>query len=393
MMGSMVTYVALPFQIKELTNSYVAVGLLGAAQLVPLVVFGLWGGALADAMDRKKLVVMTECGLFIATVVLLINSLLPSPRLWLIYVVAIVFTIFDALQRPSLDAITPRVVAHDQLAAASALNSLRHNIGMIAGPALGGIVIASGGVGAGYAFDALTFIGSIALLIAIKPVPSSHDGLRPSLTAITEGLRYAWSRKDLLGTYAIDMAAMILAFPIAIFPFIAERFSDKPWVLGLLYSAMAVGSLIATLTSGWTAHIHHHGRAIVVAAAIWGAGIAVFGLMDNIWLSLLFLAVAGGADMISGIFRTLIWNQTIPDEYRGRLAGIELLSYATGPQLGQVRVSSMAALTSLRFSVAAGGVMCVAATCALVAALPTLWQYDARTDENAVRERNIRKNR
>ena len=392
-MGSMVTYVALPFQVKELTDSYIAVGLLGAAQLIPLIVFGLWGGALADAMDRRKLVLVTEFGLFLATCALLTNALLPSPSLALIYVIAVVFTVLDALQRPSLDAITPRVVPHDQLAAAGALNSLRHNIGMIVGPALGGIVIASGGVAAGYAFDAITFVASVMLLASMKPVPSSHDALRPSLASITEGIRYAWSRKDLLGTYAIDMAAMVLAFPIAIFPFIAERYPDQPWVLGFLYSAMAVGSLVATLTSGWTARIHHHGRAIVAAAATWGAGIAVFGLMDNIWLSLLFLAIAGGADMISGIFRSLIWNQTIPDEYRGRLAGIELLSYATGPQLGQVRVSAMAAFTSLRFSVAAGGVMCVAATVALVAALPTLWKYDARTDENAVREREIRKNR
>ena len=245
-MGSMVTYIALPFQVKELTDSFIAVGLLGAAQLVPLIVFGLWGGALADAMDRKKLVLLTECGLFVATVVLLTNAVLPSPQLWLIYLIAVLFTDLDALQRPSLDAITPRVVAHDQLAAAGALNSLRHNLGMIVGPALGGVVIATGGVAAGYAFDALTFVGSVMLLGAMKPVPSSGDAMRPSLSSIMGGISYAWSRKDLLGTYAIDMAAMILAFPIAIFPFIAERYPDRPWVLGFLYSAMAVGSLVAT---------------------------------------------------------------------------------------------------------------------------------------------------
>lgn len=386
-LGSMVTYVALPFQLKELTGSFVAVGLLGAIQLVPLIVFGLWGGALADALDRRRMVLLTEVGLLGCSTVLLLNAVAETPRVWVVYVVAAVFTTLDALQRPSLDSIVPRVVPADQLAGAAALQSLRFNVGMILGPALGGVVIAAHGVGWGYGIDVASYVLSLVLILRMRPVPAQPDAERPSLSSITDGIRYAWSRKDLLGTYVIDMVAMLLAFPVAVYPFVAERFPEHPWLLGMLYSALAIGSLIATLTSGWTRRVHRHGRAIAIAATVWGLAIAGFGLADQVWLLLLFLVLAGAADMISGVFRSVIWNMTIPDALRGRLAGIELLSYATGPQLGQVRVSSVAALTSLRFSIVSGGVLCAAATGALAGALPALWRYDDRTNEHAVNER------
>jgi MFS family permease len=391
-LGSMVTYVALPFQVKELTGSYLAVGLLGLVELFPLIAFGLYGGALADALDRRRLVLVTEATLAVMSALLLVNALLPQPQLWPIYVFAVAVAALDGLQRPSLEALVPRIVAYDKQAAAAALSSLRGTIGMILGPAIGGILVATAGVWSAYLVDVLSFGASLIALALMRAVPPALEAEPPSLRRILDGLGYAWSRKDLLGTYLVDLSAMFFAFPYALFPFVADAL-HAPWSLGLLYSAGYVGSMLATLTSGWTSHVHHHGRAIVWAAAAWGAAIAAFGLSTNVWWALGFLVVAGGADMTSGLFRMLMWNQTIPDAMRGRMAGIEMLSYSIGPQLGQVRSSVMARMFSLRTSIFAGGVSCVLATGLLAFVLPALWTYDSRTDVNAVRERGIREER
>ncbi|TJZ56098.1 MFS transporter [Streptomyces piniterrae] len=387
--GSALTFVALPLQLKELTGSTLAVGSLGAVEIVPLIVFGLYGGALADAMDRRRLIVWSEVALGLLSVLLLLNSLLPDPLVWPLYVVAAATSALTGLQRPALDAIVPRIVPHEQLAAAAALNSLRWQIGTIAGPAVAGGLLAYAGLRWAYAADAATFVISVVLTLRLAPSPASHDAEKPSLRGIAEGARYAWSRKELLGTYAIDLTAMLFAFPLAIFPFLADEL-DAPWALGLMYAALPAGSLLVSLTSGWTSRVHRQGRAVVLAAAAWGLAMAAAGRMHSIWLVLLFLTVAGSCDMISGIFRSAMWNQTIPDELRGRLAGIELLSYSVGPQLGQVRVGGMAALTSVRTSVWAGGVLCFGAVGLLALGLPKLLAYDARTDEHARRLRERR---
>jgi MFS family permease len=202
-------------------------------------------------------------------------------------------------------------------------------------------------------------------------------------------VRYAWGRKDLLGTYAIDTLAMVLAFPWAVFPFVAARY-DAPWALGLLYAASSVGATIASLTSGWTTRVHRHGRAIVVAASAYGLAVAGFGLSSSLALALVFLVVAGAFDMVSGLFRMLVWNQSIPDSLRGRMAGIELLSYAIGPQLGNARVSFVAQSRGLATSIASGGILCAAGVLALAAALPSLWRYDVRTSADVERVKQSR---
>jgi MFS family permease len=392
-LGSMITYVALPYQVAQITGSFVAVGLIGVAELLPLVVFGLYGGALADSVDRKVMVIATEIAAALFVTLLLLNSLLPSPQLWILYVVAMLLAAVDGLQRPSLDAMIPRVVAHDQLAAASALNSLRWQLGTVVGPAIGGLLLSAGGAVAAYGVDVATYGISIVLLLRLRSIRAAGaDSDRPSLRHIGEGVRYAWSRKDLLGTYAIDLIAMIFAFPYALFPFLAEDLGGA-WTLGLLYSAGAVGSLVVTLTSGWTAGVHRHGRAIVFSASLWGLGIALVGVTNSLAWVLLFLAIAGGADMVSGIFRTVMWNQTIPDDVRGRMAGIELLSYSIGPQLGQLRSSTAASLTSLRTSFVSGGILCMVGVGIAAVALPTLWSYDDRTNVDAIRERERRRER
>lgn len=387
--GSMITYVAVPFQIKEMTNSYILVGLSGVVEIVPLILFGLYGGVLADYVDRKKMIWITELASCALVAILLINSLAPEPNLILIYVVIGLFAAVNGLQRPSADAILPRLVAHADLPAATALMSMRWQVGVIVGPTIGGILISTFSISLGYIVDIGTFLLSLLLLLRVRNVPANPEAEKPSLAGLLAGIRYAFNRQDLLGTYLIDLAAMFFAMPTALIPFWADQLG-APWALGFLYAAGTVGALSVTLTSGWTSKYRFHGRAVIWAAIGWGAAIALAGLSNSLLLVLLFLALAGAADMVSALFRGTIWNQTIPDGLRGRLAGIELLSYSIGPLAGQMRAASMAAVTSLSFSVTFGGILCVLSVAILALFLPKFRKYDAETNEFAVQMRKIR---
>lgn len=386
--GSMITMVAAPVQLKELTGSYVAVGLIGVAELVPILAFGLWGGAIADAYDRRTVVLATELANLVLTASLVANSMLDRPQIWVIYVAAGGSAAAMSIQRPSFDAIMPRVVPLADQPAASALVGLQHNSGEIVAPAIGGALAATS-LPLAYGLDVATFVVSLALFVQIRPVPPGPHAQPVSLAGVWEGVRYAAGRRDLLGTYLIDIVAMAFAMPQALYPFLADQLHHSH-ELGLLYSAGAVGGVLATLFSGWTRRVHRHGLAIVLAAATWGVGMALAGVAPSFWLVLACLALAGGADMVSGVFRGTVWNQTIPDELRGRLAGIELLSYSAGPTLGNARAGLMARLGGVRFSIGVGGLMCIAGVAATAALLPSFLRYDARTDPHAVAERRAR---
>ena len=390
-LGSMITYVALPFQLKEITHSYVAVGLLGVIEIVPLIIFGLYGGVLADSVDRKKMVWATEAGALLLVLFLLSNSWFWDPKVIIIYIVAGLFAVVDGLQRPSMDAMLPRLVSHEDLPAASALMSLRWQFGVIIGPTIGGIIFSTLSISAGYAVDIATYVISLIFLARVRSIPPSLEAEKPSLAALFDGVKYAFSRQDLMGTYLIDLAAMFFAMPNALFPFWADEIA-APWALGLFYAAGTVGSVIVTLTSGWTRTFRFHGRAVILAAIGWGLAIAASGLTHSLVLILIFLTIAGASDMVSALFRGNIWNQTIPDELRGRLAGIELLSYSVGPLAGQLRAASMAAATTLSISVTSGGLMCVLVVAILAIFLPKFRKYDVLTNEFAVQEREKRKN-
>lgn len=390
-LGSMITYVAIPFQIKELTNSYLAVGIVGAIELVPLIVFGLYGGVLADSVNRKIMVWATEAAALILVALLLANSALWEPKVWVIYIAAGLFAVVDGLQRPSADAMLPRLVGHQDLPAATALMSLRWQLGLIVGPTVGGIIFATFSISAGFAVDMATYVVALVFLARVRSMPSSKEAKKPSLAALFEGVKYAFSRQDLIGTYIIDLAAMTLAMPMALYPFWADQL-NAPWALGMFYSAITVGSVLVTVTSGWTTRYRFHGRAVILAAIGWGLAIAVAGLSTSLILVLLFLTIAGAFDMISALFRANIWNQTIPDHFRGRLAGIELLSYSVGPLAGQLRAATIASATTLSFSVTSGGVLCAIVVAFLAFFLPKMWKYDVETNEFAVRERRNRKN-
>ncbi len=376
--GSGATFVAIPFQVYELTGSSLAVGLLGVAELVPMLALALISGSLADAFDRRRMVVGAEAGAALAAGVLLVNSTLAEPRLWVIFVSAALLAGCFAMLRPPLDALVPQLVAREELKAASAVDFFVGNMARIAGPALGGILIAASSVTVSYAVDLASFVFSALVLSLMHPPPALSQKVRPSLRAITDGFRYAKSRQELIGTYLVDVNAMFFAMPMALFPEMSERYGGAK-ALGLLYAAPAAGSLVASLTSGWTRHVHRHGRAVTLAAAVWGLAIAAFGFAEALWVAVLFLAVAGGADAISGIFRSTIWNETIPDHLRGRLAGIEMVSWSTGPLLGNARAGSVASFAGLRGSIVSGGLLCVAGCVVLAMLLPKFWNYDAQT--------------
>lgn len=389
-LGAMFGYVAVPFQLYTLTHSNLAVGAMGVIQLVPLLVFGLYGGALADHVDRRKLMILTGVAQAVLVALLLANSLLDRPHVWVLYLIGAFMSVASSLQRPSREALIPLVVRHHELPAAVADSSVGRQLGMLVGPAVGGLLIARYGSPIAFGIEAAGMAIATLLLLRLRPCPPSEGSTPPSWATVADGVRYAVQRRDLLGTYVVDMVGMFLAMPIVLFPALATEVLRQPELLGLLYTAEGLGAMLATLTSGWTAHVHHHGRAVTLAAAAWGASIGVAGLMPNAWLAIAFLTLAGSFDMISGIFRGVIWHQTIPDSMRGRLAGIEMLSYSIGPLGGQLRSGLVADLTTVRISIVSGGALCVLGVAGTAALLRDFWTYDARTDEHAVRQRNLR---
>lgn len=377
LLGSMVTAVAAPYQVKVLTGSPIAVGLIGIVELVPTVVFGLLGGAIADVHDRRRVLVLTEIGALLCSALLLADALLPAPNLFLVYLAAAGAATAAALHRPSAEAMLSRLIPAEHQAAAASLLGLQGTLGQIVGPALGG-VLAVLDLPLAYGVDVATFVVSVALLTRVRPMRAAAEGARVRLRDIGEGIRYAASRRDLLGTYLIDIAAMAFAMPQALFPFLADRLGT-PEGLGLLYSAGAVGSAIVTLTGGWMPRVRRHGRMIVLAAGAWGLAVAAAGVAPGYWAVVACFVIAGAFDMVSGVFRGAIWNSTIPDALRGRLAGIELLSYTTGPTLGNARAGLMAGVLGIRPAIALGGALCVGAVAVTALALPALWRGRADT--------------
>jgi MFS family permease len=374
--GSMMSYVVLPWQMYQLTRSSLAVGLLAAAEFVPMLTMAFIGGALADSVDRRRMVLTTESFSALVGVVMILNSLLPHPRVWVLFVCAVVFAGLSALKRPSLEALTPRLVPPELIPAVSALRAAGSTAGAILGPAASGAIAAAAGAAIAYSIHLGTLLVSLVALWMLHASPASASADRPSLRTIAEGLRYAWSRQELMGTYLIDINAMFFGMPMALFPAIATRFGNGS--VGLLYAAPAVGGLVVTLASGWTARVHRQGLAITIAAGIWGLAIIAFGFAGHLWLALFCLALAGAADMVSGLFRMTIWNQTIPNHLRGRLAGIEMVSYMSGPMLGNAEAGIVASLFSIRTSVVSGGILCVLGTVLLGIALPQFVRYDGR---------------
>jgi MFS family permease len=298
-----------------------------------------------------------------------------------LFLVAALLMAISSLQRPSFEAAIPRLVPPEQLTAAVTLLAIVQNASFLVGSSLGGVLAITPGPWLVYAMDATGFAVSfwmLGRLPALPPEPDADsDGNEvPGLRQIFMGVRYAFTRKDLLGSYLADLSAMIFAYPNALFPFMAVTL-HAPWSAGLMFAAPSVGAFILSATSGWMLRIRRHGLAIAISAALWGAGIAAFGLAPDIYVALACLVIAGGADEGSGIFRDMLWKQSIPDHLRGRMAGVELLSYGAGPPMGQLRSGVMASAFGQRFSLAFGGFACVGAVAAVCAALPAFTRYVA----------------
>ena len=375
-LGSMVSYMAVPYQVYRLTHSNALVGLLGVVQLGPVLAFGILGGAYADRINRRRLMLVCESLMALFVLLLLINSWLDEPSLVAIFVLVAILQALAGFHTPAMEALTQRLVQPSDYAAAGALASFRGSAGAIAGPLIGGALIAAFGLTAAYLFDALSFLCAALCLAMMRRVPDPEPSQQSPLADAAHGLRFAVSKPELVGTYLIDIAAMLFAFPVALFPAMSDQWGDAR-MAGILFSAMAIGSLLATLSSGWSSRVRHHGRVVVIAAVLWGLGIIATGLVSAPWLVVLFLILAGGADMVSGLFRGVIWNHAVPNEMRGRLAGIAMISYMSGPLLGNTRAGWVAANSSVSFSLWSGGVLCVIAVIATSLWLPRFWRYRA----------------
>jgi len=377
--GSMMSYVALPYILYQSTRSTILTGVLGVIQLVPSIVGGLFGGALADAVDRKKLIIACEAGM--AAIVLALGVLcswLEPTRIHpaLLLGAAAGLSVLNGMHRPALEALTPRLVETHEMAAVAVLSSLRGNIGMIGGPAVAGILISTKGAAAAFYLDFVSFVLCVLCVRAIRHVPKIEHAARFSMASVREGFTYAMGRRDLVGTYVVDIVAMTFSMPNLLFPAVAEAFGDTAY-LGWLHSGISVGALLATVTSRWFIRTPKHGLVILVAAAVWSACMVGFGLSSSFPIAMCFLVLAGYADMVSGVFRQTIWNQTIPTELRGRLAGIEMISYLSGPMLGNTQLGVLSSFLGIQRAITASSVVGLAGVAACAGLIPKFRRYTA----------------
>jgi len=374
--GSMMTFIVVPWQMYQLTQSSAMVGYIYLAEFVPMVCLAFVGGALADFLDKRKMLRVTEIGQTCVTAILLINSVLPTPQIWVLFLAVAMHAGFAAIQRPAFESFIQKVIPVEMMSAVMALNSIRFSIGMIVGPAVAGVIATQLSSTVAYSIDLLTFTASLIAVFMLRFVPPPEHAEKPSIAAIKKAWKYAFSRQELVGTYFIDIAAMFFAFPQALYPALAVIYGEK--YVGFFPAAIAVGALTASATSGWTKNIHRHGLMVTIAAVLWGVAIVFFGLANSIVPALIFLAAAGFFDMISGIFRGSIWNQTIPNYLRGRLASIEMMSYLTGPMLGSAKMGVVAEKFGVKTALVSGGILCVVSVIGAAIFLPRFATYDGR---------------
>ncbi|MCX5198078.1 MFS transporter [Streptomyces sp. NBC_00249] len=378
-MGQAMTALAISLQVYEITGSNFAVGLVGLFSLVPLVAFGLYGGAIADTVDRRKLGLHSSVGLAVLSVVLAAAALLDYHRVWLLYAVVALQAVCGALNGPARSAMIPRLLPPEQLPAANALNSVSMTSGITAGPVLGGLIVGWWGYQAAYLIDAVTFA---AALYAMWRLPSMLPEGRQGRASVLDGLRFLGTRPNIRMTFFSDLAAMVLAQPRALFPAVAVLwYGGDARTVGLLVAAPAVGALLGGLFSGWQGRIRRHGLAILLSVASWGLAVAVFGLTRNLWVGLFFLALAGASDTVSMVFRTTMLQAATPDGMRGRLQGVFIVVVAGGPRLGDFLAGTAADLTSPAVAITGGGLACVLVVGLLAARWRAFARYDARTPQ------------
>ncbi|MBO2464581.1 MFS transporter [Actinomadura sp. LCR2-06] len=380
--GFQVTAVAVPVQVYDMTGSSFWVGVLGLVNLVPLIVFGLWGGAVADHMDRRRLLFSSSCVMWVATLLLLLQALLHLENLPLIMVVVAVQATGFAVSSPTRSAIIPRLVDKSLVPAANTLNFTASQVGMLAGPLFAGVILARWSYGAAYGMDAALFTVGLWAALRLPSIPPLGDVTgSPGLRSVIDGLRYLGTQPVLLMSFVVDIIAMGVAMPRALFPELAETRFGGEGAVGYLFAAIAVGAFLGGLISGWIGRVHRQGIALVVSIAVWGLAVAAAGLAHELWLAVALLAVGGGADLVSSVFRQTMLQTYAPDEMRGRLQGVFTVVVAGGPRLGDVRAGAVASVAGATASWVGGGIACAVLVVVVALLVPALLRYDTRTAE------------
>ena len=380
--GSMVTQVAVPVEVYSISHSSLLVGLVGFVGLLPLVVFGLYGGAIADAVDRGRLYFWSSVGTWLVTIALLVQTLIGLQNIPVILGLVAVQAGAFAVASSARGAIIPRIVPADLVASANTLNFTVGNVGQVVGPLLAGVLISlDQGFAYAYGLDAVLFTAALYSAIRLPPLPPDGSLGRPGFSSVIDGLVFIGSRPVLLMSFLVDIVAMVLAMPRALYPEVAdERFHGS---VGPLYAALAIGSVLTGISGGWIARVRRRGVALTGAVVAWGTAVAISGLAHQLWLVVILLALAGAADLVSAVFRQTILQTYAPDEMRGRMQGVFIAVVAGGPRLGDVRAGAMAAATSATVSWVGGGVACVVVVLVAAIAVRPFWNYrvDPTSDE------------
>ncbi|MGH3831922.1 MAG: MFS transporter [Pseudonocardiaceae bacterium] len=381
LVGTQVTRVAVPLQVYAITRSSLDVGLVGLAGFVPLVVFGLYGGSIADAVDRRTLVLITSTATMLVSAVLLVQAVLAVNRVSVLFGCVAVQAAFAAVDSPARRAIIPRLVPVEKLPAANTLSYGGFQLSIIIGPLLAGVAVGTGGVGWAYAIDVASFAGSFYATVRLPSLPPGEGARRAGLASVVEGLRFLAARSVVWMTFVADLNAMIFGIPTALFPALAYgQYGGGAETVGLLYAAFAVGAVVATLLGGVIGRVHRHGLGVVLSIVAWGVAITLFGLASPLWLGLPLLAVAGAADAVSAVYRSTILQVATPPGMQGRLQGVFIVVVTGGPRLGDLESGAVAAAFTPRVSVVSGGLACLAGIGLLALAVPAFLRYDARAE-------------
>ena len=378
-LGQQMTNVAVAIQVYSVTGSSYYVGLVGVFALVPLVVLGLYGGAIADAVDRRTLALVASAGLWAVSVALAAQAFAGNTSVWVLYACVAVQSGFYAVNNPARSAMVPRLLDAEMMPAASALSMASFNLGFTFGPMLGALAITWQGFGAAYAIDVVTFSAAYYALIRLPRMPPMEHSPRAGLSSIGDGLRFLRHSPNLRMTFVLDLCAMVLAQPRALFPALAYKvYGGGAAVVGLLQAAPATGALVAFLFSGWVSRVRLQGLAIVVAVVVYGAAVGGVGLTDVLWVGVVFLAVSGMADMVSSAYRSTMLQVATPDHLRGRLQGVFIVVVAGGPRAGDFLAGSVASTVGERLALLLGGLACVVGALTAAALARRFREYDAR---------------
>ncbi|MFI5958482.1 MFS transporter [Cryptosporangium sp. NPDC051539] len=379
--GYQVTAVAVPVQMYAITRSSFWVGMLGLAALVPLILFGLWGGAVADAIDRRTLLLISSLVLWFSTGALVVQALLNLDNAWLLLVLTAVQSAGFAVSGPTRSAIIPRLVPRELVPAANTLNYTASTFGTVVGPLLAGLILAKWSYGVAYAVDAVLFTMALYAAFRLPHLRPTGERVSPGFRAVGQGLAFIALKPVLLMSFAVDIVAMVFAMPRALFPQVADEWYGGGEAVGWLFAAIAIGSLIAGLSSGWIGRVRRQGVALIFAVMGWGVAVAAAGLARQLWLAVALLAVAGAADLVSAVYRQTILQVYAPDEMRGRMQGVFMVVVAGGPRLGDLRAGATESWLGPTVSWVGGGLVCVVLVVVLAAAVPKLWRYDGSVKE------------